>query len=166
MKGALILIHISFVSVEPGAPRGAGSEDCLHVNIYAPYAFLPVLSDPLSQPKSTSGAPPSSRATQIPSSPAPVMVYFHGGGFTYGNPASWPFDEWVEQSPDIIVVSVYYRLGVLGFMSAPRMGNGRGGDLNAGLWDQLEALRWVQKVRSRCMVLILFNGILRMLTNA
>ena len=105
-----------------GLSGGAGSEDCLHLNIYAPTYVL--------QPN------------QI--SKIPVLVYIHGGGFVHGNPLSWPFDHWIEQFPDIIVVSVYYRLSIFGFMASP--GGHAAFDYNAGFLDQLEALKWVQKV--------------------
>jgi carboxylesterase type B len=61
--------------------------------------------------------------------------------FLYGNPANWPFNAWVSQSPNIIVVSVYYRLDSFGFLSHPDMPVS---DLNAGTQDQIQALRWVQ----------------------
>jgi hypothetical protein len=62
----------------------------------------------------------------------------------FGNPLSWPFEHWIEQFPDIVIVSVYYRLSIFGFLSAPE---GNGLDYNAGLLDQKEALRWIKKVR-------------------
>jgi carboxylesterase type B len=62
--------------------------------------------------------------------------------FIYGNPTSFPFDGWVKQSPNVVVVSVYYRLSSFGFLSHPSLSRK---DLNAGFQDQVEALRWVQK---------------------
>ncbi|KAF9041726.1 alpha/beta-hydrolase [Hymenopellis radicata] len=97
-----------------GTFGGAGSEDCLKVNIYAP-----VLGNNL-----------------------PVLVYIHGGGYIFGNPANWPFDHWIEQSPDIVVVSVYYRLSSFGFLATPEFNDSSKGDFNAGFLDQVEALRW------------------------
>jgi carboxylesterase type B len=75
----------------------------------------------------------------------PVLVYIHGGGYVFGNPANWPFEHWIQQSPNVVVVSVYYRLSVFGFLSTPEFSDGKLGDLNAGFLDQSEALRWVQK---------------------
>ncbi|PVF95506.1 alpha/beta-hydrolase [Serendipita vermifera] len=105
---------------------GAGSEDCLHLNIYAPAKALPS----------------SSKSTQESSNKLPVLVYIHGGAFMYGNPLGWPFEHWIEQFPDIVIVSVYYRLSIFGFLSAP---DGSGLDYNAGILDQIEALRWIKK---------------------
>ncbi|KDR78646.1 hypothetical protein GALMADRAFT_64536 [Galerina marginata CBS 339.88] len=103
-----------------GDAGGAGSEDCLNVNIYAPV-----------------GAKKGSNL--------PVLVYIHGGGYVYGNPANWPFDHWINQSPNVVVVSVYYRLSSFGFLAAPALRDAVNGDLNAGFLDQIQALKWVQE---------------------
>ncbi|CEL59029.1 hypothetical protein RSOLAG1IB_09027 [Rhizoctonia solani AG-1 IB] len=107
---------------------GAGSEDCLFVNIYAP-------------------------KTATNTSSLPVLVYMHGGGYHNGNPRAWPFDNWVERSPTpFVAVSIYYRLSSLGFLAAPEApdkGIHAGEDpellLNAGLHDQRMALGFVQR---------------------
>ncbi|KAI0822444.1 alpha/beta-hydrolase [Trametes gibbosa] len=103
-----------------GEAGGAGSEDCLKVNVYAP-----------------AGAKSSDKL--------PVLVYIHGGGYVYGNPANWPFDDWVHQSPNVVIVSVYYRLDSFGFLAVPEFSDGALGDLNAGFQDQVQALKWVQQ---------------------
>ncbi|KAJ8072175.1 hypothetical protein PM082_015733 [Marasmius tenuissimus] len=104
-----------------GLPGGAGSEDCLKVNVYKPV-----------------------NATH--ESALPVMVFFHGGGYTFGNPRSFPFEHWINQSPNIIIVSVYYRVGSFGFLVPPITNSETEDfDLNAGFHDQIEALRWVQR---------------------
>ncbi|PVF95497.1 alpha/beta-hydrolase [Serendipita vermifera] len=103
---------------------GAGSEDCLHLNIYTPTSAL-------------ASASPDGYPSKLP-----VLVYIHGGGFIYGNPLSWPFEHWIEQFPDVVIVSIYYRLSVFGFLSTPE---GNGLDHNAGFLDQVEALKWVKK---------------------
>ncbi|KAI0672409.1 alpha/beta-hydrolase [Trametes maxima] len=107
-------------STGAGDAGGAGSEDCLKTNIYAP-----------------AGAKAGDNL--------PVLVYIHGGGYVYGNPRNWPFDDWVHQSPNVVVVSVYYRLNSFGFLAAPELGNRAIGDLNAGFQDQIQALKWVQE---------------------
>lgn len=103
----------------PGDHGGAGTEDCLKINVYAP-------------------------AGAKEGDDLPVMVYMHGGGYVFGNPASWPFDHWVEQSPNVIAVIVYYRLNGFGFLSTPEFATGEHGDFNVGFLDQVEGLRWVQ----------------------
>ncbi|PFH45585.1 hypothetical protein AMATHDRAFT_71494 [Amanita thiersii Skay4041] len=109
-------------SIGAGDAGGAGSEDCLKVNIYTPVG--------------------AKRGSNLP-----VLVYIHGGGFIFGNPANWPFDHWIHQSPNVVIVSVYYRLDSFGFLSSPEFNtqDPRLGDLNAGFLDQIEALRWVKR---------------------
>ncbi|KAK7461802.1 hypothetical protein VKT23_008234 [Stygiomarasmius scandens] len=104
-----------------GADKGgAGSEDCLKVNVYAP-----------------AGAKPNDKL--------PVLVYFHGGGYINGNPQSWPYDHWIHQSPNVIVVAVQYRLFSFGFLAVPEFRDPSLGDFNVGFQDQTQALRWVQE---------------------
>ncbi|KAF9449757.1 alpha/beta-hydrolase [Macrolepiota fuliginosa MF-IS2] len=104
----------------PGDHGGAGSEDCLKVNVYTPV-----------------GTKPNAKL--------PVLVYIHGGGYVFGNPANWPFEHWIQQSPNVVIVSVYYRLSGFGFLATPEFSTTPSlGDLNAGFHDQVEALRWVQ----------------------
>ncbi|KAG1726898.1 Carboxylesterase [Suillus paluster] len=110
----------------PGKDGGAGSEDCLNVNIYTPL-------DATEGPTVVLDACPR----------LPVMFFIHGGGFVFGNPPTWPFDHWIEQSPNVIIVSVYYRLASFGFLPPPPEFADQFG-YNAGLKDQREALRWVQ----------------------
>ncbi|KAL1743322.1 Alpha/Beta hydrolase protein [Schizophyllum fasciatum] len=108
-----------------GDAGGAGSEDCLKVNVYTP-------KDAREGDK------------------LPVLFYIHGGGYTYGNPAAFSLAHWVHQSPNVIIVSVYYRLGVFGFLAAPEFHDDKVlGDLNAGFLDQRLALIWVQNHISR-----------------
>ena len=67
-------------------------------------------------------------------------------GYVYGNPANWPFYHWIQQFPDTVVVSIYYRLDSLGFLAHPAfVDNPELGDLNVGFLDQVEALKWVQR---------------------
>ena len=75
----------------------------------------------------------------------PVLVYIHGGAYEYGNPRNFPLDHWVHQSPNVVIVSVYYRLDSFGFLAVPELSDSALGDMNAGILDQIEALKWVQK---------------------
>lgn len=66
-------------------------------------------------------------------------------GYIYGNPAAFPFEHWINQSPNVVIVSVYYRLDSFGFLSHPSFTtNPSLGDLNVGFQDQILALRWVK----------------------
>ena len=79
----------------------------------------------------------------------PVMVWIHGGGFCAESQASPLYDltSIAKQSPDILFVSIDYRLGFMGFMNFERVPGGENfkESGNLGLLDQLEALRWVRK---------------------
>lgn len=89
-----------------------------------------------------------SASTTDDSSPAnrllPVVVYIHGGAFNFGHPLERDmasFVAWAGDGADVVVVSVCYRLGALGFLT------GQGDDvkeLNLGLRDQRVAVEWVK----------------------
>jgi para-nitrobenzyl esterase len=76
--------------------------------------------------------------------PLPVMVWIHGGGNVAGSGAGTVMSSIVDRG--IVLVSIQYRLGVLGFMSHPALTaeSGTGSSGNYGLMDQQAALRWVQ----------------------
>ena len=101
--------------------RGGFSEDCLTLNVWAPVA-----------PAST---------------PRPVMVWIHGGGFVSGGSSPARYDGGALAARGVVVVSINYRLGRLGFFAHPALRRGQGdeGVGNFGLMDQLAALRWVQR---------------------
>ncbi|GAA2971801.1 MULTISPECIES: carboxylesterase family protein [Streptomyces] len=69
----------------------------------------------------------------------PVMVWFHGGGFSSGaGIRDWYDGGALAAQGDVVVVAVNYRLGALGYLCLDGVSEG-----NLGLYDQLEALRWV-----------------------
>jgi para-nitrobenzyl esterase len=72
----------------------------------------------------------------------PVMVWIHGGGFV--NASSDMYNSrWLAAKGHIVVVTINYRLGALGFLAHPSLG--APGDVgNYGLADQQAALRWVR----------------------
>lgn len=91
-------------------------EDCLTLNVWTPAAEA--------------------------SAPRPVMVWIHGGSFVAGSSGVYDAGRLVARG-DIIVVTVNYRLGALGFLAHPSLGPP--GDVgNYGLADQQAALRWVR----------------------
>ena len=73
------------------------------------------------------------------------MVWIHGGAFRSGSSAS-PLYEGTALAPrgDVVVVSINYRLGALGFLAHPSLAPEGEPFGNWGLLDCIEALRWVQ----------------------
>ena len=79
----------------------------------------------------------------------PVMVWIHGGSYVCNgtaNPRDWG-DSFVKAHPEVVWVSINYRLGLLGFLDLSSLPDGkeysRSGNL--GILDQVEALRWVKR---------------------
>jgi para-nitrobenzyl esterase len=71
----------------------------------------------------------------------PVLVWFHGGGFSSGaGSLPWYSGHVLARTGDIVVVSVNYRLGALGYLYLPGLSAG-----NLGLLDNVAALRWVRR---------------------
>lgn len=100
-------------------------EDCLTLNVWTP-------------------APNRHSA---PAQPRPVMVWIHGGSFANGSSGVYDAGRLAARG-EIIVVTINYRLGVLGFLAHPALGPpGEVG--NYGLVDQQAALRWVRDNISR-----------------
>lgn len=67
----------------------------------------------------------------------------------YGAPKQQPFDHWLDRHPDVIIVAVYYRLSVLGFLSHPDFRSSGVADNNVGIYDQIEALKWIKSYISK-----------------
>ncbi|KXJ71547.1 hypothetical protein RP20_CCG020310 [Aedes albopictus] len=97
----------------------AGSEDGLYLNVYTPEL-----------PDSTKSAPN-----------LPVMIFIHGGGFQDGSGDSFLYDPVDLVAAGVIVVTINYRLGPLGFLCLPSVGVYG----NMGLKDQRLAFQWVQE---------------------
>jgi para-nitrobenzyl esterase len=101
------------------------SEDCLFLNVFTP-----------------NGA--ASEANNSHS--YPVMVWIHGGALTVGESDDYVPTKLVQRG-DVIVVTINYRLGALGFLAHPAL-NAESPDHisgNYGIMDQQFALKWVQR---------------------
>ena len=79
----------------------------------------------------------------------PVMVWIHGGAFMAGGTGLDLFDctALVKENPDVIYVTVAYRLGALGFLHLSHLPDGKDypDAQNLGLLDQKMALKWVHE---------------------
>jgi len=95
------------------------SEDCLYLNVYAPN---------------------DGRDDH------PVMVWIHGGALVVGESDDYNPVRMVEQG-DVVVVTINYRLGLLGYMAHPALSAESAEHIsgNYGLMDQQFALEWVQR---------------------
>lgn len=96
-----------------------GSEDCLYLDVVTPVR---------------------------PSTPGrlPVIVWLHGGNFASGAGSQYDGAR-LAASGDVIVVTVNYRLGALGFLSSTSLDGEGTVSGSYGLLDQAEALRWVRR---------------------
>ncbi|SEU34411.1 carboxylesterase/lipase family protein [Stigmatella erecta] len=75
-----------------------------------------------------------------------VLVWIHGGGFIEGAASEgWYDGAELARRENLIVVSVNYRLGVLGFLALPQLTAPDTGTGNWGLRDQIAALQWVRR---------------------
>ena len=75
------------------------------------------------------------------------MVWIHGGAFEIGSTAE-PREEctnFVQENPDVILVSIEYRLNIFGFIHLSHLPDGKDypDAQNLGLMDQMMALKWV-----------------------
>jgi para-nitrobenzyl esterase len=77
-----------------------------------------------------------------------VMVYFHGGGYSFGSSYELPSHEGAQMARhhDVVQVSVNHRLNILGFFDAAAIGGAAYEDsANVGMTDLVAALRWVHE---------------------
>lgn len=106
-------------------------------SIYAPAQPLPMSEDCLSL---NVWAPARAEA-------APVFVWIHGGSLTGGSGSEPAYDGARLAAQGLVVVTINYRLGVLGYLAHPQLSEESpdGVSGNYGLLDQIEALRWVRR---------------------
>ena len=106
----------------PDSISKSSSEDCLFLNVWKP-------------------------AAAQPGAKLPVMVWIHGGAFVFGSGAFTDFSGASFTDKGVILVSINYRLGRLGFFAFPALGDEFPDEPkgNYAYMDQIAALQWVQK---------------------
>ena len=103
-----------------GGAFGATSEDCLFLNVWAPKT----------------------------AKKAPVMLWIHGGSNALGAGSLGAYDGSAFVRDGVIVVTINYRLGLLGFFAHPALTKAAAPDeplVGYGVMDQIAALKWVQR---------------------
>lgn len=79
----------------------------------------------------------------------PVMVWIHGGAFEMGGTVEPEYEghNFIQENPEVILVSIEYRLGIFGFFHLSHLPDGADypDAQNLGLMDQLMALKWVHE---------------------
>jgi para-nitrobenzyl esterase len=111
--------HTEIPEVAATIPKQTVSEDCLHLNVW------------------TNG---------LDSRKRPVMVWFHGGGFTSGNGSYTMYDGGnMARKHDTVNVTVNHRLNSFGFLYLAEIGGAKYGQAsNCGILDAVAALEWVR----------------------
>ncbi len=101
--------------------QGQVAEDCLYLNVWT--------------------------AAQRVDAGHPVLVYIHGGGFSEGSGSVAVYDGEALAKKGLVVVTINYRLGVLGFLAHPELTaeSDHAASGNYGLLDQVSALRWIRQ---------------------
>ncbi|MBQ9614604.1 MAG: carboxylesterase family protein [Lachnospiraceae bacterium] len=107
---------------DPAAKYVQG-EDCLYLNIW--------------------------KADDASAEKKPVMVWIYGGAFESGGTADPNYEghNFVAENPDIILVTIAYRVGIFGFFHLSHLADGADfpDSQNLGLLDQMMALKWVHE---------------------
>ncbi|MBS0470048.1 MAG: carboxylesterase/lipase family protein [Proteobacteria bacterium] len=119
-----------FGAICPQPARGDGvmamgfgqkqSEDCLFLNVFAPHG----------------------------AHNAPVMVWIHGGAHRFGSSSGPIYDGTHFAKDGVILVSINYRLGLLGYFAHPALTKAAAPEAplgDYGQMDQIAALKWVQR---------------------
>jgi len=107
--------------IQGGNPPSGKSEDCLYLNVWSPA---------------------KSGKDRIP-----VLVWIYGGGFGAGSTSEAGYSGEKLAKKGVVLVSIAYRVGVLGFMAHPELSAESPGHVsgNYGLLDMIAGLKWIQK---------------------
>ncbi len=108
------------IPMQGGNPPSGKSEDCLYLNVWTPA---------------------KSKDDKIP-----VLVWIYGGGFSFGSTAEPVYNGEKLAKKGVILVSIAYRVGPLGFLAHPELSaeNEHHVSGNYGLLDMIAGLEWIQ----------------------
>jgi para-nitrobenzyl esterase len=119
-KLAPACIQVPLVNADVGMEAVTTSEDCLYLNVWTP--------------------------AKSPSDKLAVMVWIYGGGFTIGSTSMSLYDGTNLAKKGVVLVSIAYRVGALGFMAHPQLTTEQSGHSgNYGLLDMIAGLQWVKR---------------------
>jgi len=107
--------------MQGGNPPSGKSEDCLYLNVWTP--------------------------AKSANEHIPVFVWIYGGGFSGGATSEWPYSGEKLASKGVILVSIAYRVGQLGFFAHPELSAENPNHIsgNYGLLDMIAGLKWIKK---------------------
>jgi para-nitrobenzyl esterase len=107
--------------IQGGNPPSGKSEDCLYLNVWTP--------------------------AKSANERIPVLVWIYGGGFGAGATSETNYSGENLAKKGVVLVSIAYRVGILGFMAHPELSSESPGKAsgNYGLLDMIAGLKWIQK---------------------
>lgn len=107
--------------MQGGNPQSGKSEDCLYLNVWTP--------------------------AKSPKDKIPVLVWIYGGGFSFGSTCDPMYDGAKLASKGVVLVSIAYRVGQLGFLAHPDLTAESPDHVsgNYGLLDQIAGLKWIKQ---------------------
>jgi len=110
-------------AISEGGSLYVQGEDCLYLNVW--------------------------KADEASAEKKPVMVWIHGGGYELGGTSDPLYDcsNLVRENPDIIAVSIAYRVGIFGFFHLSHLSDGQDypDAQNLAIMDQIMALKWIHE---------------------
>jgi len=120
-EGVKQTIQFAPAPMQYGNPPSGKSEDCLYLNVWTPA---------------------KSAEDRIP-----VLVWIYGGGFSFGSTSEPVYDGKKLANKGVILVSIAYRVGQLGFLAHPELSSESPTHTsgNYGLLDQIAALKWIKE---------------------
>ena len=107
--------------MQGGNPPSGKSEDCLYLNVWSP--------------------------AKSANEKVPVLVWIYGGGFGAGATSEWPYSGEKLAKKGVVLVSIAYRVGQLGFFAHPELSaeNQNHVSGNYGLLDMIAGLKWIKQ---------------------